>query len=240
MIDTLIFDLDDTLLVNPIDQFLPVYVGALSKYLAGYAPPDRLVPQLMRASQLMVENRDPSRTNEQVFAAAFYPALGLDADALAPTLARFYEDVYPTLGGGTRPLAEARSLLDAAQARGYGLAIATNPLFPRRAIEHRLDWAGVGDVPWLYVTSYENMHFAKPHVEYYQEILDHIGRQARHCLMVGNEVKNDILPARTAGMRTFLVTTPDTPPPVGHEAADYHGTLTALRLLVETGGLTRE
>lgn len=234
MIKTLIFDLDDTLLVNPIDQFLPPYFKALTAYLATYVPADRLVPELLRATRLMMANRDPQHTNEQVFAAAFYPALGLDETAMRPILAEFYEREFPTLREYTQVNPEARSLLAAAQAHGYDFAIATNPVFPLRAIQHRLDWAGVGDFPFRFITSYETMHFTKPHVEYYHEIFDHIGRAADECVMVGNEIENDIRPAKAVGMRTFFVTGEGEA--ISDEVAslvDDHGSLGDLRRLIE-------
>ena len=50
-------------------------------------------------------------------------------------------------------------------------------MFPHQAVEARLAWAGVPvtEYPYTLVTSYENMHAAKPHQAYYQEILAKIG-----------------------------------------------------------------
>lgn len=253
MIDTLILDLDDTLLVNPMDTFLPPYFKALTAYLASYVPPDRLVPELLRATQAMTHSRDAALTNAQVFAAAFYPALGLSEADMQPVIERFYEDEFPRLKPYTQVVPEARPLLETALARGYGLVVATNPLFPRRAIEHRLEWADVGHIPWLHVTSYETSHYTKPHPEYYAEILAHIGRPAPQCLMVGNDLANDILPAKAVGMSTFWVTGASVLPPapgpdVGimavpseqvadAQVADYQGTLADLLALIETDAL---
>lgn len=253
MLDTLIFDLDDTLLVNPVDQFLPPYFQALTAHLAQFVPPDQIVPALLRATKSMIANRDHAQTNERVFAAEFYPCLGLDEETMRPSLAHFYEAEFPKLRGHTGVIPEARSVLTAAYERGYGLVIATNPVFPQRAIEQRLDWAGVGDLDYLFITAYENMHYTKPHIEYYGEILDHIGRAADRCLMVGNDLANDILPAKAVGMRTFWVAAgsvlpPATSPDVGIMAvsdaevadahmADHQGALSDLLHLIETDAL---
>ena len=249
---TLVFDLDDTLLINPIDQFLPPYFRALTAYLAPYAPTDRLVPELLRATQTMMANRDPSRTNEHVFAAHFYPALGLNEADVRPIIDRFYEDEFPKLQGYTAVVSEARPLLLAALERGHALVIATNPVFPLRAIQHRLAWAGLDDLPFRFITSYEVMHYTKPHPEYYHEITNAIKRPPEDCLMVGNDWDNDIAPARAAGMRTFWITgtTPyslpttdgtlaprDTEASITRSGTDYQGTLADLHRLIETGAL---
>ncbi|MFB2351719.1 HAD family hydrolase, partial [Priestia megaterium] len=59
---------------------------------------------------------------------------------------------------------EAVDFVDWAFAQGYTIAIATNPLFPRTAIEQRLAWAKlpVDKYPFKIVSSYEGFHFAKP------------------------------------------------------------------------------
>jgi FMN phosphatase YigB (HAD superfamily) len=65
-------------------------------------------------------------------------------------------------------------------------------------------WAGVDDVPFALVTTYENMHTCKPYPAYYVEIAQRIGVAPHACLMVGNDLLRDIAPARQAGMHTFL------------------------------------
>ena len=54
-------------------------------------------------------------------------------------------------------------------------------------------------------TTYENAHFCKPNLRYYQEILEKIGRRPEECLMVGNDVGEDMV-ARQLGMEVFLLT----------------------------------
>ena len=248
---TLVFDLDDTLLVNPIDQFLPPYFRALTAYLAPYAPADRLVLELLKATQAMMANRDPGRTNEQVFAAHFYPALGLTEADLRPILDRFYEDEFPKLQPYTAVVPEARPLILAARERGHELVVATNPVFPLRAIQHRLTWADLGDIPFRFITAYETMHYTKPHPEYYGEILERIGRAAGECLMVGNDWDNDMAPAKAVGMRTFWITgtepyslptaegtlaARDAHAPAHRSGTDYQGALADLHRLIDAGG----
>ncbi|GIV81169.1 MAG: hypothetical protein KatS3mg051_0523 [Anaerolineae bacterium] len=86
-------------------------------------------------------------------------------------------------------------------------SIATNPLFPYVAVRHRLAWAGVpvDQVPLTLVTTLDNMHFAKPHPAYYEEILARLGLEAREAIMVGDDWEHDILPARAAGLNAFWV-----------------------------------
>lgn len=239
MIDTLIFDLDDTLLVNPMETFLPPYFAALTAYLDGHVPIERLERELLRATQAMVRDRDPHTTNAEVFARVFYPALGVDPAAVQPLIDRFYEDQFPRLRAVTRPMPGSRETVALAHERGFGLVIATNSVFPLRAIQHRLDWAEVGDFPYRLITAYEIMRWTKPHPEYYHEILDRIDRRPEQCLMIGNDPRQDIVPARAVGMRTFFIPRQSDLglPEIEATESDYRGTLADLRGLIETSAL---
>jgi len=48
------------------------------------------------------------------------------------------------------------------------------------------------------------MHFCKPNLEYFEEVLSFIDRKPEECLMVGNDVEED-LAAGALGMKTYLV-----------------------------------
>ena len=52
-------------------------------------------------------------------------------------------------------------LIDWAFSRGYRIAIATDPLFPRKATYHRLRWAGFDPERFELISSFEHFHFTK-------------------------------------------------------------------------------
>jgi len=226
----ILFDLDDTLLENSNERFLPAYFQALTHKLGHLVSPDEFVGHLIYATQRVIANTDPTRTNKDVFWADFLPAVGLPADELMPILQDFYTHDFPRLKRFTRCLPEAHQVVQEAFDRGYDVVIATNPLYPRQAILHRLEWAGVADFRYALITSYENMHFAKPQLAYYREIAERIGRAPEECLMVGDDLENDIRPAAEAGMHTFWVTDD----PGEDQPADWTGTLLDVERLIET------
>ena len=91
----------------------------------------------------MTSNADPSMTLEEAFDADFFPALGKTKAELSAPVADFYEHGFPVLRSLTSPREEAVGLVETLIARGHQVVVATNPLFPRRAITHRLEWAGL-------------------------------------------------------------------------------------------------
>lgn len=206
MIRALLLDLDGTLLENPMQTFLPAYFRLLGESLAPLIPPDRLTRALVDATNEVMAHPDPVRTNMERFWDAFQRITGYERDAVKPLADRFYVDRFPELAAYVTRKPEAEPLVRLAFERGLEVVIATNPLFPRLAVEHRLAWAGVpvDRFPYTLVTTYENMHACKPHLAYFEEILATVGCAPEEALMVGDELELDMT-ARQLGIHTFLV-----------------------------------
>ncbi|MDF1500697.1 MAG: DinB family protein [Anaerolineales bacterium] len=205
MIRTVLIDLDDTLLENSMDRFLPAYFQRLGDYLSDLVQPDRMLPALMAGTSAMLANQDPTSLLERKFADIFYPELGLDEAELRERVTSFYTEIFPELEPLTAVKPGARQFMRHLFASNYEVVIATNPLFPRLAIEARLRWAQVpvDEFDYSLVTSYENFHFTKPNPAYFTEILGLLGRSLSDALMIGNDISADLVPADQLGMPVF-------------------------------------
>jgi HAD superfamily hydrolase (TIGR01549 family) len=204
---TLLLDLDDTLLTNNMDTFLPAYFQALASYMEHHETPENLINTLINAARGMIANDRPDRTLKETFDEAFYPILGLNAEQVKEEIDNFYLKVFPTLQPLTKFRPDAYRLVEDAIERNFELVIATNPLFPKLAIEERIRWAGISikEIPITLITSYETFHFSKPNLAYYAEILARLGWPDRAALMVGDDLINDIQPARQLGIPAFWI-----------------------------------
>jgi len=140
---TLLLDLDDTLLDTNLEAFVPAYFQALSQHMSAHVPPNAMLRALVNGMHLMNENEDPTRTLQEVFETYFYPTLGISREALSDVIEEFYDNVFPTLGGHTRVRPDAVALIEWALACGFRIAIATDPLMPRKATYHHVRWAGL-------------------------------------------------------------------------------------------------
>lgn len=85
------------------------------------------------------------------------------------------------------------------------VVLATNPVYPSVATENRIRWAGLQPDDFEYFTTYENSHYCKPNLDYYREIMDKLHLNPEECLMVGNDVDEDMI-AEQLGMKVFLLT----------------------------------
>jgi FMN phosphatase YigB (HAD superfamily)/uncharacterized damage-inducible protein DinB len=204
---TLLIDLDDTLLINPLEKFMPAYIKLLSNKLAPFVAPEKMVPQLLAATDCMIKAIDSTKTLEQTFDENFYPVLGLEKSTIEPLINDFYQNEFNDLQKVTSIRPEALRLIEYAVSNNYTIIVATNPLFPQTAMRSRLNWAGFSNekFPFVFVTSYEMMHFSKPNPAYYAEILGRLGWPRGPICMVGNSLKEDILPPSTLGIPGFWV-----------------------------------
>jgi len=205
MLKTILLDLDDTLLDNKMESFLPAYFQRLGQFMSDTLPPDSFIRELVVGSQKMIENTDPRLTLEKAFADYFYPALNLNMDEAEAQIYTFYKQIFPSLQAVTGARPSARPVVESLLNQGLEVVVATNPLFPRVAIEERLRWADLApeEIPFTLITSYDIFHFTKPQPAYYAEILGQLGRKPHEAVMVGNDPGLDLAPARALSMRVY-------------------------------------
>jgi len=202
---TLLFDLDDTLLDTNIGVFVPAYFQALSAHLAPYVSEKVIFSALTAGMRLMMNSEDPTSTLQSVFDDDFYTRVGVGKEELADVLNGFYNNVFPGIESKTNRRPDADPLIEWAFSMGYRIAIATDPLFPKKATFHRLRWAGLDPERFEIVSTFENFHFSKTHPAYYAEVLGQLGWHDGPVLMVGDDVERDLMPAHKLGLKTFLI-----------------------------------
>ncbi|MHB8917936.1 MAG: HAD family hydrolase [Desulfocucumaceae bacterium] len=205
MLEAVLFDLDGTLLQMDTGEFTVEYFKEVSRAVAPLVDPARFVKALMESTGAMRSGSKPAVTNSEAFWSDFRPRFDDCIDRLAPVIEDFYSTGFRKLSRVVRPCPGARMAVLAALSRGLRIVLATNPVFPLSAVHQRMAWAGVDDLPWEFVTSYEDMHFCKPHQGYYREIAHRLGLPPEKCLMVGNDMGEDMVSAGV-GMKTYLVT----------------------------------
>lgn len=240
MVKTVLFDLDNTLLGNSMDTFLPQYFGLLAEFASREVGIEDFVPHVLKASEVLANNTDPGLTNSDVFWREMVSLCGISQAQGIPAFDAFYRHEFNQLKPVTTTWPEAADLVRTCFDHDVKVVIATNPMFPRTAVEARLEWADVpvSEFPYDLVTSVENMHAAKPHEAYYREILSKINCLPHETLMVGDDWYNDIEPAASVGLFTYWIQLPGTEPP-DPNLPDAYGPLAQLLTKVESGWLQR-
>lgn len=204
-ITAVLFDLDGTLL--PMDQelFVQTYFRELAAKSGEIGlEADRLIQAVWAGTKAMVEN-DGSVTNEDRFWFVFEERTKRKKRELEPVFDLFYRNEFHRVKAVTQPAPHALQCVKRLKEKGYRLALATNPIFPRVATYGRIAWAGLDPADFELVTTYENTCYSKPNPAYYREILRALGLAESECLMIGNNVKEDMC-AQEMGMECFLLT----------------------------------
>jgi len=208
ILDTILFDLDGTLLQFSQDEFINVYFGKLGKVFARMdMDAEMSINAVWAGTKAMVLN-DGSRTNAERFWIAFAENLGLTDEQRGSVEAAcdgFYTNEFDAVKSVVRPNDISKRLVRALAAKGYDVVLATNPLFPACAVTTRLSWAGLEPRDFIYITHYANSTYCKPNPGYYREILAKLNKSPEQCIMVGNNPVEDMA-AGALGTETFLVT----------------------------------
>ena len=204
-ITTVLFDLDGTLLPMDQDVFVKDYFGRIAAKVApaGYDPKG-LIDTIWRGTAAMVKN-DGSKTNEEAFwdyAVSVYGEKILQDKYLFD---EFYELEFDKIKAVCGYDPAAAEIVRNLKERGFRVALATNPIFPARATQWRMQWAGLRAEDFALYTTYENATHSKPNPDYYRDVLAQLNVNPEECLMVGNDVAEDMI-AQQLGMQVFLLT----------------------------------
>lgn len=205
MIKAVLFDLDGTLLPMDEEYFKKIYFGAVYKKIAylGYTL-DELLKVIWYGTKAMILN-DGSQTNEELFWKKFIEVHPDRLEENKENFVDFYSNIFPTLGHtcGYQPL--AKDFIKALKDKGYDVIIASNPIFPLVATKARIKWAGCNPDDFKYITAYENSRFSKPNLKYYEEVLEKTGFKPDEVIMVGNDVREDMI-VNKLGIDSYLIT----------------------------------
>ncbi|MCI8434572.1 MAG: HAD family hydrolase [Clostridia bacterium] len=205
MLQAVLFDMDGTLLPMEQNVFAKAYFSTLAEKVApcGYEP-KKLIESVWAGTAAMVAN-DSTHTNETVFWKTFAGIFGEKAYADIPAFDEYYRTDFQALKDRCGFIPAVGETIRALKASGLPLVLASNPVFPMFAQQTRMRWAGVDPTDFVMITAYENMHRCKPNPAYYTEIAERLSLNPANCLMVGNDVREDMVAASAAGMQVFLI-----------------------------------
>lgn len=202
---TVLFDLDGTLLPMDQDVFIKAYFGGLATKLVPYGyDPQQLIKGIWTGTERMIRN-DGSMTNEAAFWQGFATVMGDDCRKDEPIFDDFYHNEFRFVSASCGFDARAAEIIAMLKEKGCRTVLATNPIFPAIATRNRIRWAGLQESDFALVTTYENSRYCKPNPKYYLDILQQIEEQPENCIMVGNDVTEDMV-ARELGIDVFLLT----------------------------------
>lgn len=198
----LLVDLDGTLLGN---HELPLSIDFIKQSLRTLKP----YGGWRQAAKILLKINSELKTpraqlkNSERAVAAFSKWLKKPEEEARSMLRNSIQLIFPTLKKHFYPIPGAKDFLNWAKDR-YTLVLATNPVWPIEIVHLRLQWAGVDESLFKFITHVNDMVAVKPHPTYYQQILTLQDLPAQNTLLIGDDIKMD-LPATAVGIRVFIV-----------------------------------
>jgi HAD superfamily hydrolase (TIGR01509 family) len=201
---TLLFDLDGTLvrLHRRYSLELRMMFRAARRF-RDVVPPFSFPRAFWRAARL-AQSHDSRRPNHEILVSALSAQSRADEREIFSRMEDLTTHDFCHMQTHFRPIRGAREILETARARGHRVVLATNPVWPERAVKMRLGWGGLADFRFDFVSHSQVMTRCKPSLGYYRELLTRLGARPDECVMIGDNPKKD-LPATELGIRTFLL-----------------------------------
>lgn len=189
--NTILFDLDGTLLSMDLDEFISHYFGlVVSRFKDSQYDEKKIIKSILAGTEAMQKN-DGTKRNEEVFWDVFQETTGIERQEIEGDFEAFYKNDFQEIEKAVSQNKAMIEAVDILKEKGYRLICATNPLFPDIASASRLKWSGVDTSAFDFVTTYEDFSYAKPNVEYFKEVLTKYDVDQERCIMVGNDSLED-------------------------------------------------
>ena len=152
MINTILLDMDGTLLPVDNETFTHTYFKLLCAKLMpyGYQPAD-IVRGLRSGMVAMVKN-DGSRTNREAFWDDFTKTLGEDVRKMEPVCDEFYGNEFNKAKDILGLNVDRRPLIELLHSKGYRVVLANNPMLPPPGTNSRLSWLSLNAADFDHVT----------------------------------------------------------------------------------------
>ncbi|MHA1967481.1 MAG: HAD family hydrolase [Candidatus Hodarchaeales archaeon] len=209
-ISTLLFDIDNTLIIFNEKDFINIYAKGIHKYFESeFESPEEFMEIFLKSTGKMFENEPDGVSNLTKFALDFEKKTKLPHSDIINRLLEFYQNDFDQIKLAIKVDPIAMKLLKLAE-KHFTIVAATNPLFPAIANEIRLSWGSINSksINWNEITSADHYKYTKPNQEYYIELLEKIKKKPEECMMIGDDKVNDMV-AGKLGIKTYNVTHPD-------------------------------
>jgi FMN phosphatase YigB (HAD superfamily) len=202
-IEAVLFDLDNTLIFFDEHMFFQRYIEKLAPVFSDLWPFEQFRQRLVESINALLRN-DGTRTNAERFMEHFSKGFEYETDGFWNRFLRFYDSEFDSFRELVRVTEDVPDVFTELCRTKIRTVIASNPVWPLSVQKMRLSWAGLDDFPFDLITHIENTSYCKPSIEYYREICRMLDVEPSSCLMVGNDMVNDMVVAKI-GMKTYLV-----------------------------------
>ncbi|MGK0367052.1 MAG: FMN phosphatase YigB (HAD superfamily) [Thermoproteota archaeon] len=205
-VDILLFDLDGTLVDMDKKFEFPLMLRAIKRFFKFIRP--HKFPGAFWSAIKEIQRGTSEKTNHELLRQELMKKGFGTREELEEILDKVLNTDFPKAAKHFSPVAGALETMKLVnqlrKEKKIRCILATNPMFPLSAVELRLTAGGFDPADFEFITHSQNSYSCKPHVQYYQNLVDKLDLDPSKCLMIGNDPAKD-LPASALGIRTFLL-----------------------------------
>ena len=205
MLKAVLFDLDGTLLPMNEPKFVAKFAHLINLKFAnkGYDY-DEINKVFWDAVQIVYRN-DGTKNNFDLFWDCLVDHYGEDILKEKPTVEDYYNNEFRDVKTEFFPNPLAKEIVKFVRDNNLLCILATQPIFPLAGVLNRMDYVGLEESDFDYITNSENFSFVKANPKYYKEILDKFNLKADEVLMFGNHSYEDGESALANNIKTYLI-----------------------------------
>ena len=205
MLKAIFFDLDGSLLPLDEQEFTKVYFDLISDYMQQYGyDKEKLINVILEGTKRMYKNNG-QKTNEEVFWEYFEGEYGSKKLQDKVYFNEFYENGFKKTKKCCCENSLAKDIVDYAKDKNLHLILSTNPIFPRIATLQRMNYIGLKQEDFDYITTYENSSYTKPNPKYFESLLSMFNLKPEEVVVFGNNDLEDYLCAKQANIDCYLI-----------------------------------
>ncbi|MBO8138958.1 MAG: HAD hydrolase-like protein [Thermosipho sp. (in: Bacteria)] len=174
-------DYDGTLVEERSEEFYKLYFKLLSK--KSKLPFEKIYNLVMESVNETLENDDENITLFEKFLEIISHKSSIGKNYWLEFFIDFYQNEFNQIKKVTIP---KDNIIKKIKKTDHQLIFASNPLFPKIAVEKRISFAGLSPNNFIYISHMENSHFAKPNPKFFKEILNSLNLDPKNCVMIGD------------------------------------------------------
>ncbi|WP_233119508.1 HAD-IA family hydrolase [Thermosipho affectus] len=178
-------DYDGTLIKNDEREFMKEYFNLLSDF--SKIDSKKLIALVMESINEILSNLDTSRNLFERFLDEISKKSNRSRKYWKDLFFEFYDEKFLNL---KKIIRKNQFLVDLIKNTNNKVIFASNPLFPKVAVEKRIEFVDLNPGDFFYITSMENAHYAKPDPRFFEEIIQTLSISPKDCVMIGDS-END-------------------------------------------------
>lgn len=205
MLKAVFFDLDGTLLPMNEEIFTKLYFHLISKAVEdkGYKA-EELIDTIWQGTKLMYKNNG-QKTNEVVFWEFFGEVYGKERIEDKKYFDAFYLNEFKEVKKACGQNPFAKEIVKFVKEKIGKIILTTNPIFPKVGVKTRMEFLGLNEKDFDYITTYENSSYCKPNPKYFLDVLEKLSLKSDEVILFGNNDVEDYMCAKQAGIDCYLV-----------------------------------